>query len=107
MSVSKFSNMPQGRIFPQQVSLGGHLHTSATIQSSQSAEKQSQLDKFASSLQASIDVPLIAKGSLSVTGEVQDRKAQSSSSSSSTKSLAWNGWGGDDMVITEYESLHG
>jgi hypothetical protein len=78
------------------------LSTQATIESTQSAEKQKQLDAFAASLQTTFNVPLVVQGSLSVTGELQDRSELTSSQSGVKKVTSWNSYGGDDLLITEY-----
>jgi hypothetical protein len=96
------SNICEGRIYPQQVLLGGRLSTQATIESTQTAEKQKQLDTFAASLQTTINVPLVVQGSLSVTGELQNRSELAGSQSGLKKITSWNSYGGDDLLITEY-----
>ena len=90
-----------GSFFPQRVLLGGQLWTSETVRVGAGASSDDTLTKFSASLKATVDVPLVLKGSLSTTWKKQDQQVKENSNSESEVVKRWSSWGGDDLLVAE------
>ena len=92
-----------GAIFPQRVLLGGQLWTSESLSATAGAARNDVLSKFSASLKATANVPMVVKGSLQSTYHKENREIDEKKDGTKTIEKRWSSWGGDDLLMTEYE----